>query len=90
MILELSFKCHHVDTFLYWKSKLFHTCFYGQVYDSPESELRLNEIFEFIGVLSFDSELELNKEEADLQSNSLYEDDLIHLPPSKVCTDFLM
>ncbi|KMT18905.1 hypothetical protein BVRB_2g030060 [Beta vulgaris subsp. vulgaris] len=55
-----------------------------KVYDSPESELRLNEIFEFIGVLSFDSELELNKEEADLQSNSLYEDDLIHLPPSKV------
>ncbi|XP_010695921.2 mini-chromosome maintenance complex-binding protein [Beta vulgaris subsp. vulgaris] len=55
-----------------------------KVYDSPESDLKLNEIFEFIGVLSFDSELELNKEEADLQSNSLYEDDLIQLPPSKV------
>lgn len=52
-----------------------------KVYDSPESELKLNEIFEFIGVLSFDPESTSNKDESDL---SLFEDDLVQLPPSKI------
>lgn len=48
----------------------------------------MNEIFEFIGVLSFDPELALSKDESDMQSNDLFEDDLVQLPPSKVCTEF--
>ncbi|XP_021769315.1 mini-chromosome maintenance complex-binding protein-like [Chenopodium quinoa] len=55
-----------------------------KVYDSPESDLKLNEIFEFIGVLNYDPELALNKDESDMQSNDLYEDDLVQLPPSKI------
>ncbi|KAK9742259.1 hypothetical protein RND81_03G159400 [Saponaria officinalis] len=53
-----------------------------KVYNSPESDLKLNEIFEFIGVLSFDSEL--NNEEADQLSSSLCADELVQLPPVKV------
>ncbi|KAL2896093.1 Mini-chromosome maintenance complex-binding protein [Bienertia sinuspersici] len=55
-----------------------------KVYDSPESDLKLNEIFEFIGVLSHDSEIAVNKDESDMLSNSFYEDNLVQLPPSKV------
>ncbi|KAL9230252.1 hypothetical protein vseg_005629 [Gypsophila vaccaria] len=53
-----------------------------KVYNSPESELKLNEIFEFIGVLSFDSEL--SKEEADQLSSIPCEEELVQLPPVKV------
>ncbi|KNA05591.1 hypothetical protein SOVF_188970 [Spinacia oleracea] len=55
-----------------------------KIYDTPESDLKMNEIFEFIGVLSFDPELALSKDESDMQSNDLFEDDLVQLPPSKV------
>ncbi|CAO2825793.1 unnamed protein product [Amaranthus hypochondriacus] len=55
-----------------------------KVYDSPESDLKLNEIFEFIGVLSFDQELAISKDESDLQSSSFDEDDLAQAPHSKV------
>ncbi|XVF81935.1 hypothetical protein PTKIN_Ptkin16aG0002400 [Pterospermum kingtungense] len=52
-----------------------------KIYDSPESELKLNEVFEFIGVLTFDSELAVEKDENDELSN---DDPLVHLPPNKV------
>ncbi|XP_074287149.1 mini-chromosome maintenance complex-binding protein [Silene latifolia] len=55
-----------------------------KVYNSPESDIKLNEIFEFIGVLSFDSEPSVNQEEADQLSSSLYEDELAQLPSVKV------
>lgn len=55
-----------------------------QIYDSPESELKLNDVFEFIGVLTFDSELAVEKDDNDELSNSFYDDALVHLPPNKV------
>ncbi|XWS65611.1 hypothetical protein CRYUN_Cryun05aG0128500 [Craigia yunnanensis] len=55
-----------------------------KIYDSPESELKLNDVFEFIGVLTFDSELAVEKDHNDELSNSFYDDALVHLPPSKV------
>lgn len=48
-----------------------------QIYDSPESDLKLNDVFEFIGVLTFDQ---------DELSNGFSEDVLVHLPPNKVQT----
>ncbi|KAG8473879.1 hypothetical protein CXB51_035974 [Gossypium anomalum] len=55
-----------------------------KIYDSPESELKLNDVFEFIGVLTFDSELAVEKDDNDELSNSFYDDALVHLPPNKV------
>ncbi|XVE90970.1 hypothetical protein DITRI_Ditri20bG0118200 [Diplodiscus trichospermus] len=55
-----------------------------KIYDSPESELKLNDVFEFIGVLTFDSELAVVKDDNDELSNSFYDDDLVHLLPNKV------
>ncbi|XWS74486.1 hypothetical protein CRYUN_Cryun01aG0002200 [Craigia yunnanensis] len=55
-----------------------------KIYDSPESELKLNDVFEFIGVLTFDSEPEVEKDENDELSNGFYDDALVHLPPNKV------
>ncbi|GLT88512.1 hypothetical protein SLE2022_065350 [Rubroshorea leprosula] len=55
-----------------------------KIYDSPESELKLNDIFEFIGVLTFDSEPEAEMSDYDEISNSFSDDALIHLPPNKV------
>lgn len=54
-----------------------------KVYDSPETDLKLNEVFEFIGVLNFDSELALNKDEPCQLMDGL-EDDLAELPVAKV------
>ncbi|KAJ8442669.1 hypothetical protein Cgig2_003713 [Carnegiea gigantea] len=54
-----------------------------KVYDSPESDLKLNEVFEFIGVLNFDLELPMNKDEPCHLADGL-EDDLVQLPPGKV------
>ncbi|EOY20171.1 hypothetical protein QUC31_005796 [Theobroma cacao] len=53
-----------------------------KIYDCPESELKLNDVVEFIGVLTFDSELALEKD--DELSNSFYDDALVYLPPNKV------
>ncbi|XP_022743028.1 mini-chromosome maintenance complex-binding protein isoform X2 [Durio zibethinus] len=55
-----------------------------KIYDSPESELKLNDVFEFIGVLTVDSELAVEKDDNDELSNSFYDDALVHLPPNKV------
>ncbi|KAK8651463.1 hypothetical protein V6N13_141064 [Hibiscus sabdariffa] len=54
-----------------------------KIYDSPESDLKLNDVFEFIGVLTFDSELAVEKDDNEL-SNSFYDDALVHMPPNKV------
>ena len=54
-----------------------------QIYDSPESDLKLNDVFEFIGVLTLDSELQADKDHDEL-SNGFCEDALVHLPPNKV------
>lgn len=57
-----------------------------QIYDSPESDLKLNDVFEFIGVLTFDSEVSIDKDDQDELSNGFSEDVLVHLPPNKVLT----
>lgn len=49
----------------------------------PESELKLNEVFEFVGILTFDPELREDNDNGDL-SNGLCEDPLHHFPPNKV------
>lgn len=55
-----------------------------KIYDSPESDLKLNDVFEFVGILTFDSEVTSDKDDADEFSNDFCEDVLTHLPPSKI------
>ncbi|XP_031132253.1 mini-chromosome maintenance complex-binding protein-like [Ipomoea triloba] len=55
-----------------------------KIYDSLESDLKLNDIFEFIGVLAFDTDLSKEKEDNNNVESSLCEDVLVELPPSKV------
>ncbi|KAI3993641.1 hypothetical protein MKX01_002654 [Papaver californicum] len=54
-----------------------------KIYDSPETELKLNDVFEFVGVFTFDPELVASKDETD-ESDALFEDELVNLPPNKV------
>ncbi|OVA19671.1 Mini-chromosome maintenance complex-binding protein [Macleaya cordata] len=55
-----------------------------KIYDSPESELKLNDVFEFVGVFTFDPELMVHEDGSDEFSSGLCEDTLVHLPPNKV------
>lgn len=56
-----------------------------QIYDSAEDDLKLNDIFEFIGVLTFDPAATVaDKGDSDELENSFYEEELVHLPPCKV------
>ncbi|KAE8716311.1 protein WEAK CHLOROPLAST MOVEMENT UNDER BLUE LIGHT 1-like [Hibiscus syriacus] len=55
-----------------------------KIYDSPESDLKLNDVFKFIGVLTFDSELAVKNDANNELSNSFYDDALDHMPPNKV------
>lgn len=55
-----------------------------QIYDSPESELKLNDVFEFVGVLTFDSEIPVETGDRDDFCNDYSDDLLVHLPPHKV------
>lgn len=64
-----------------------------QIYDSPESELKLNDVFEFVGVLTLESDVIADKDDLDESSNGFFEDELVHLPSFKVmaqlsCTIF--
>lgn len=54
-----------------------------KIYDSPQCELKLNDIFEFVGILTSDSELQEDNEDSYL-SNGFSEDPLHHFPPKKV------
>ncbi|CAJ1974554.1 unnamed protein product [Sphenostylis stenocarpa] len=54
-----------------------------KIYDSSESEVKLNDIFEFVGILTSDPELQEDNEDCDL-SNGFSEDPLRHFPPNKV------
>ncbi|VFQ77499.1 unnamed protein product [Cuscuta campestris] len=54
-----------------------------KIYDSPESDLKLNDVFEFIGVLTYDPDSPNEKEDSSVES-SLCEDELFELPPRKV------
>ncbi|TQD81546.1 hypothetical protein C1H46_032908 [Malus baccata] len=55
-----------------------------KIYDCLESDLRLNEVFEFVGVFTFDSEFKEDKDVSDDFTNGFSEDVLVHLPPNKV------
>lgn len=56
-----------------------------QIYDTPESELKLNDVFEFVGLLTFDPKLATEDNACNELLNGLCEEDaLVHLPPSKV------
>ncbi|KAM1141697.1 hypothetical protein FF1_041558 [Malus domestica] len=55
-----------------------------KIYDCLESDLKLNEVFEFVGVFTFDSEFKEDKDESDDFTNGFSEDVLVHLPPNKV------
>ncbi|CAL5204217.1 unnamed protein product [Lathyrus oleraceus] len=54
-----------------------------KIYDTPESELRLNDIFEFVGILTSDLEIQDDCEDRDLL-NDFSEDPLHNFPPNKV------
>ncbi|KAK2982427.1 hypothetical protein RJ640_026270 [Escallonia rubra] len=59
-----------------------------KIYDSPDSDLKLNDVFEFVGVLTLDPELTVSKDDfSDELTNGFCEDALSHLPSSK-CFSF--
>ncbi|GKC41443.1 minichromosome maintenance complex-binding protein, partial [Tanacetum coccineum] len=51
-----------------------------KIYDTPESDLKLNDVFEFIGVLAFDTDVKDDNEMA----NCFDEEESVNLPSSKV------
>lgn len=55
-----------------------------KVYDSPESEFKLNDIFEFIGVYTFAPEHITDEDYYGEFFNNFCEDVATHFPPSKV------
>ncbi|XP_060181731.1 mini-chromosome maintenance complex-binding protein [Lycium barbarum] len=55
-----------------------------KIYDSPESDLKLNDVFEFIGVYTFDPEFPVDKNDNNDLESSLCDDALTRMPPSKV------
>ncbi|XP_062193601.1 mini-chromosome maintenance complex-binding protein [Phragmites australis] len=55
-----------------------------KVYDMPESQVKLNDVVEFIGVYTFDPELAAPSDNSDDIMLDLIEDVTVQLPPSKV------
>ncbi|KAK9167966.1 hypothetical protein Syun_000106 [Stephania yunnanensis] len=55
-----------------------------KVYDTMESDVKLNDVFEFIGVFTYNPELMIQMDESDEVPHDLYEESLVHLPPNKV------
>ncbi|XP_010537842.1 PREDICTED: mini-chromosome maintenance complex-binding protein-like [Tarenaya hassleriana] len=54
-----------------------------KIYDSPEAELKLNDVIEFIGVLNFEPDSVADRDAHDESSEGL-EVDTVQLPPGKV------
>ncbi|KAF8394837.1 hypothetical protein HHK36_018774 [Tetracentron sinense] len=54
-----------------------------KIYDSPESDLKLNEVFEFVGVFTLDPELTVHEDDSNEFLNDL-DDASVHFPPKKV------
>ncbi|KAI3815944.1 hypothetical protein L1987_15628 [Smallanthus sonchifolius] len=52
-----------------------------KVYDTPESDLKLNDVFEFIGVVTFDTDVKDDEHELE---DCFDRDELVNLPSSKV------
>lgn len=55
-----------------------------QIYDMPDSQVKLNDVIEFIGVYTFDPELAAPSDNPDDIMLDLIEDVTAQLPPSKV------
>ncbi|KAH0464809.1 hypothetical protein IEQ34_004912 [Dendrobium chrysotoxum] len=63
--------------------KMDSSCSKKQAYDLPESHLKLNDVFEFIGIYTFDPEL-VHTSGTDDSSFDLMEDVSNQFPPNKV------
>lgn len=59
-----------------------------QVYDTVESELKLNDVFEFIGVITLGTEQKAEKDDHDEFSDGLSEDLSVQFPPDMVLMHF--
>lgn len=59
-----------------------------QIYDCPENELKLNDVFEFVGVLTLNSDVTVDKDDNNELSNGFFEEELVHSPPDKVVTTY--
>ncbi|GFP86604.1 mini-chromosome maintenance complex-binding protein [Phtheirospermum japonicum] len=55
-----------------------------QIYECPETNVKLNDVFEFVGVFTFDPELTVDRNDNDELTENFSEDSLAHLPPTKV------
>lgn len=55
-----------------------------QIYDTAESEIKLNDIFEFVRILTFDPELPVDIVDSDDIAQSICEEEVVHLPLSNV------
>ncbi|CAI9774932.1 unnamed protein product [Fraxinus pennsylvanica] len=55
-----------------------------KIYDTPETDLKLNDVFEFVGIFTFDPDLTAEKDDSDELAHEFGEDVLVHMPPSKV------
>lgn len=58
------------------------------MYDTVESELKLNDVFEFIGVITLGTEQKVDKDDYDELSNGLSEDLSVQFPPDMVLMHF--
>ncbi|KAL5725774.1 hypothetical protein ACHQM5_008880 [Ranunculus cassubicifolius] len=55
-----------------------------KIYDTPEADLKLNDVIEFVGVFTFNPELNVQADDSADIADELFEDALAHLPPNKV------
>nr|GEX08399.1 hypothetical protein [Tanacetum cinerariifolium] len=55
-----------------------------KIYDTPESDLKLNDMFEFTGVLAFDTDVKDDKRGENEMANCFDEEESVNLPSSKV------
>ncbi|THF98236.1 hypothetical protein TEA_000445 [Camellia sinensis var. sinensis] len=81
-------KMGRLPCLLIWRSQQLRELVLVQVYDSLEADLKLNDVFEFVGVLTFNLEPSVDKDDSDEFTSTLCEDELSHSPPSKVEYDF--
>ncbi|XP_050385931.1 mini-chromosome maintenance complex-binding protein [Argentina anserina] len=54
-----------------------------KIYDCPESDMKLNEVFEFVGVFTFDPEFKVENDDDEV-ANGFSEDVSVQLPPNMV------
>ncbi|WOK93918.1 hypothetical protein Cni_G02619 [Canna indica] len=53
------------------------------IFREKKQSSQLNDVFEFIGIYTFDRELAVHKDDSDDPMYDLFEDPMAHLPPSK-------